>query len=206
MAGRLRSKNAAFCVCISKPAKCKKTAVPEGPRRTKKDYSIVNLLCIANIQSHSDLLSRPPCTDITSPEFYSRLSSQRTHSHRSKSRRPREGWNCRFQKNTLHGRWRQGSGSVDPRFPAGSPFLRREYHQSCAQPGFHAETKGAISGHFLLIFLCLEQERAGKKPALNPGTRVSLVKVLSNFPVPETWIFFAFRDSGLFPRLSRSFP
>ena len=39
--------------------------------------------------------------------------------------------------------------------------------------------KGAISEHFLLIFLCLEQKRAGKKPALNPGTRVSLVKVLA---------------------------
>ena len=38
--------------------------------------------------------------------------------------------------------------------------------------------KRAISGHFLLIFLCLGQKSAGKKPALNPGTRVSLVIVL----------------------------
>ena len=37
-------------------------------------------------------------------------------------RRTREGWNCRFQKNTPHGRWGQGPGSVDPRFPAGLPF------------------------------------------------------------------------------------
>ena len=37
-------------------------------------------------------------------------------------RKTREGWNCRFQKNTPHGRWGQGPGSVDPRFPAGLPF------------------------------------------------------------------------------------
>ena len=39
--------------------------------------------------------------------------------------------------------------------------------------------KGAISEHFLLIFLCLEQKRSGREPALNPCTRVSLVKVLA---------------------------
>ena len=41
--------------------------------------------------------------------------------------------------------------------------------------------KGAISEHFLLIFLCLGQKRSRKKPGLNPGTRVSLAKVLANF-------------------------
>ena len=37
-------------------------------------------------------------------------------------RKTREGWNCRFQKSTPHGRWGQGPGSVDQRFPAGLPF------------------------------------------------------------------------------------
>ena len=62
--------------------------------------------------------------------------------------------------------------------------FRREYHQSFAQPGFRAEKKRTISGHFLLIFLCLGRKRAGKKkPALNPGTHVSLVIVL-----PQKWL------------------
>ena len=38
--------------------------------------------------------------------------------------------------------------------------LRREYRQSDEQPGFRAENeKCAISGHFLLVFLCLSQKR-----------------------------------------------
>ena len=44
---------------------------------------------------------------------------------------------------------------------------------------FARKKQGAISEHFLLIFLRLGQKRAGKKPALNPGTHVSLVKVLA---------------------------
>ena len=55
-----------------------------------------------------------------------------------------------------------------------------EYHQSCAQPGFRAEKKGAISGHLLFIFLCLGKQGQEKKTALNLGTRVSLVEVLAN--------------------------
>ena len=31
-----------------------------------------------------------------------------------------------ISKNTLHGRWGQGPGSEDPRFPAGLPFLAPE--------------------------------------------------------------------------------
>ena len=61
---------------------------------------------------------------------------------------------------------------------SGGNNVRRECHQTFAQPGFRAERKRAISGHLLLIFLCLGRKRAGKKPALNPGTRVSLVIVL----------------------------
>ena len=41
---------------------------------------------------------------------------------RASFRNTREGWNCRVQKNTPHGRWGQGPGSVDPRFLAGLPF------------------------------------------------------------------------------------
>ena len=37
-------------------------------------------------------------------------------------RTTREGWNCQFQKNTPRGRWGQGPGSVDLRFPANLPF------------------------------------------------------------------------------------
>ena len=52
---------------------------------------------------------------------------------------------------------------------------------------FAQRKESAISGHFLLIFLCLGPKMAGKKPALNPGTRVSLVKVLANrnFDLPQ---------------------
>ena len=46
------------------------------------------------------------------------------------------------------------------------------------QPGFREKKTGAISGNFLLIFLCLGQIRPERKPALNPGTHVNLVKVL----------------------------
>ena len=47
-------------------------------------------------------------------------------------------------------------------------FLRREYHQSFAQPGFRAENKRAISGHFLLISVCLGRKSAGKKTRAQP--------------------------------------
>ena len=45
---------------------------------------------------------------------------------------------------------------------------RREYHQSCSQPGFRAEKKGAISEHFLFIFLWLGQKRSGQKKRAQP--------------------------------------
>ena len=47
--------------------------------------------------------------------------STRFRTIRLNQKNSREGWNRRFQK-TPHGRWRQGPGSVDPRFPAGLPF------------------------------------------------------------------------------------
>ena len=83
--------------------------------------------------------------------------------------------------------------------------IRREYHQSCAQPGFRAEKKGATYGHFLFIFLCLGQKRTRKKPALNPGTRVSLVKVLDKTKLARNIIFetrmFTKKSSEMFEPL-----
>ena len=61
------------------------------------------------------------------------------------------------------------------------------------------QEEGAISEHFLLICLWLEQKRAGQTPALNPGTRASLVKVLAEQGVqkPKTYC-----DNKLFAILS----
>ena len=47
-------------------------------------------------------------------------------------------------------------------------IIRREYHQSCAQPGFRAEKKGAVSGHFLFIFLCLGAKKGRNKTRAQP--------------------------------------
>ena len=48
--------------------------------------------------------------------------------------------------------------------------VRREYHQSFAQPGFRTEKKGAISGHFLLIFQCFRKKKGRqKKTCAQPG-------------------------------------
>ena len=59
--------------------------------------------------------------------------------------------------------------------------FRRDYHQSFVQPDFRAEKKGALSGGFLLIFLCLRPKRAPKslrQTLVTSDTHVSLVKVL----------------------------
>ena len=49
----------------------------------------------------------------------------------------------------------------------------QQYHQSCAQPGFRAEKiKGAISGHFLLIFMCLGKKKV-RWPILGSSTWTS---------------------------------
>ena len=50
---------------------------------------------------------------------------------------------------------------------------RRGYHQSFAQPGFHAEHK---MGSIWYIFPVLTARKALKKPAPNPGTCVSLIR------------------------------
>ena len=48
------------------------------------------------------------------------------------------------------------------------PF-RREYHQSCAQPGFRAEKeKGAISGRFRLFSCVLGKKDGEKKTCAQP--------------------------------------
>ena len=59
--------------------------------------------------------------------------------------------------------------------------VRRDYHQSFMQPDFREEKKSALSGNFLLIFLCLRPKRARKnlrQTLVTSGMRVSLVKVL----------------------------
>ena len=47
--------------------------------------------------------------------------------------------------------------------------VRKDYHQSFAQPDFGADLKKGLSGDFLLIFLCLRPKRAPEKSARNPG-------------------------------------
>ena len=46
--------------------------------------------------------------------------------------------------------------------------VRRDYHQGFAQPDLRAEKKGALSGGFVLIFLCLRPKRAPKKICAKP--------------------------------------
>ena len=63
------------------------------------------------------------------------------------------------------------------------PLIGRDYHQSFVQPDFGAGKKKALSGSFLLIFLCLRPKRAPKnlrETLVASDTRVSLVKVLPN--------------------------
>ena len=67
---------------------------------------------------------------------------------------------------------------------------RREYHWSFAQPGFCAEKKRCHFWWFSPYFLCFEQKGQKEKSALNPGTRVSPVIVLSQFM--QTDIDFSF--------------
>ena len=54
------------------------TSDSQRTRPYKKYYAIVNVLCIVNLPSHSDLLSRPPCAGIMFPGFLS--SKRRVHS------------------------------------------------------------------------------------------------------------------------------
>ena len=60
--------------------------------------------------------------------------------------------------------------SLFPKFCSWSTrLLRKDYHQSFAQPDFGEELKKGLSGDFLLIFLCLRPKRSPEKSARNPG-------------------------------------
>ena len=64
-----------------------------------------------------------------------------------------------------------------------SDLIRRDYDQGFAQPDLRAERKGALSGGFLLAFLCLRPKRAPKnlrQTLVTSDTLVSLEKVLPN--------------------------
>ena len=72
--------------------------------------------------------------------------------------------------------------SQHPDFP---PILRKDYHQSFAQPDFGADLKKGLSGDFLLVFLCFRPKGPQKnlrETLVTSDTRVSLVKVLPKIP------------------------
>ena len=75
-------------------------------------------------------------------------------------------------KSTPHGRWGQGPGSVDPRFPAGLPFPVSEILEFVAfrKSGKHFQQ---FSRNFPGVFL--------ENPQTDPGNSHSLLEFLKNF-------------------------
>ena len=88
-----------------------------------------------------------------------------------------------FPKYGLVGARAEGESFLRQHVFLQTPCLRREYHQSFAQPDFRAEKKKALSGGFLLIFLCVRPKRAPKylrQTLVASDKCVSLVKVVPN--------------------------
>ena len=78
--------------------------------------------------------------------------------------------------------------------------LRKDYHQSFAQPDFGADLKKGLSGDFLLIFLCLRPKRAPEKSARNPGyQRYARKSGKSPAQFPQKQEVFPVPDKGRFP-------
>ena len=94
-----------------------------------------------------------------------------------KLRKTREGWNCRFQKNTPRGRWGPGPGSVDPRFPAGFAFPGARKPRICSICRFGKIFLDILSGTF--------PEFCSGNPRTDPGNSHS--HSLRIYPHPMVW-------------------